>query len=120
MSVPGLHLVDDGLCAAAAAFASGLLGARPLEPIARGLESFAGVPGRVAVAKTPDGLLVVDDSYNANPHSVGRALETLAQLRSGGRTIAVLGDMFELGDGEGRAPRRGRPRRCPQRAAWTY
>ncbi len=100
MRVPGLHLVDDGLCAAAAAFAAGLLGSRPLEAIAKGLESFAGVPGRVALAKTAGGLVVIDDSYNANPHSVGRALETLAQLRAGGRTIAVLGDMFELGDGE--------------------
>jgi UDP-N-acetylmuramoyl-tripeptide--D-alanyl-D-alanine ligase len=100
MRAPGLHLVDDGLCAAAAAFASGRLGARPLEAIRSGLEAFSGVPGRVALARTPTGILVVDDSYNANTHSVGRALETLAQLRAGGRTIAVLGDMFELGETE--------------------
>ncbi|HXX47239.1 MAG TPA: UDP-N-acetylmuramoyl-tripeptide--D-alanyl-D-alanine ligase, partial [Myxococcota bacterium] len=98
MRAPGLHLVEDGLCAAAAAFATGVLGARPLEAIRSGLEAFSGVPGRVALARTPAGVLVVDDSYNANPHSVARALETLAELRGAGRALAVLGDMFELGD----------------------
>ena len=100
MQSPGLHLVDDGLCAAAAAFASGALGTRPLDAIRAGLEAFAGVPGRVALLRAPSGLLVVDDSYNANPHSVARALETLAELRGSGRAFAVLGDMFELGDTE--------------------
>jgi UDP-N-acetylmuramoyl-tripeptide--D-alanyl-D-alanine ligase len=98
MRAPGLHLVDDGLCAAAAAFATGLLGAQPLAAIVQGLEEFSGVPGRVALVRAPNGLLVIDDSYNANPHSVARALETLAELRGSGRAFAVLGDMFELGD----------------------
>jgi UDP-N-acetylmuramoyl-tripeptide--D-alanyl-D-alanine ligase len=98
MRAPGLHLVDDGLCAAAAAYATGLLGARPLDAIQRGLETFSGVPGRVALLRAPNGVLVIDDSYNANPHSVARALETLAELRGTGRALAVLGDMFELGD----------------------
>jgi len=98
MRAPGLHLVDDGLCAAAAAHATGLLGADPLRAIAKGLEEFTGVPGRVALVRAPNGVLVVDDSYNANPHSVARALETLAELRGAGRAFAVLGDMFELGD----------------------
>jgi len=100
MRAPGLHLVDDGLCAAAAAFASGALGARPLDAIRAGLESFAGVPGRSALIETRAGLRVLDDSYNANPHSVAKGLETLAELRMSGRTIAVLGDMFELGPDE--------------------
>ena len=98
MRAPGLHLVDDGLCAAAAAWATGVLGARPLEAIQRGLEEFSGVPGRVALLRAANGVLVIDDSYNANPHSVARALETLAELRGAGRALAVLGDMFELGD----------------------
>jgi len=98
MALPGSHLVDDGLCAAAAALASGALGADPLAAIRAGLESFAGVPGRAALRQSPAGFRVLDDSYNANPHSVGRALETLVGLRGAGRAIAVLGDMFELGD----------------------
>lgn len=98
MQAPGLHLVEDGLCAAAAALASGALGKSPLDAIRSGLEGFTGVPGRVALRQSSDGLRLVDDTYNANPHSVARALETLAQLRGGKRTIAVLGDMLELGD----------------------
>jgi UDP-N-acetylmuramoyl-tripeptide--D-alanyl-D-alanine ligase len=98
MAVPGAHLVDDGLCAAAAALASGALGADPLGAIRAGLESFAGVPGRTALRASPAGFRVLDDSYNANPHSVAKALETLVGLRGAGRAIAVLGDMFELGD----------------------
>ena len=98
MRAPGLHLVEDGLCAAAAALASEALGSAPLEAIRTGLEGFTGVPGRVALRETADGLRLVDDTYNANPHSVARALETLAQLRGGQRSIAVLGDMLELGD----------------------
>jgi UDP-N-acetylmuramoyl-tripeptide--D-alanyl-D-alanine ligase len=98
MRAPGLHLVEDGLCAAAAALASGALGSSALEAIRVGLEGFTGVPGRVALRESPDGLRLVDDTYNANPHSVARALETLAQLRGDRRTVAVLGDMFELGD----------------------
>jgi len=98
MRAPGLHLVEDGLCAAAAALASGALGESPLDAIRNGLEGFTGVPGRVALRESPGGLRLVDDTYNANPHSVARALETLAQLRGGRRTIAVLGDMLELGD----------------------
>jgi UDP-N-acetylmuramyl pentapeptide synthase len=57
MSAPGLHLVDDGLCAAAAAFASGALGPDPFGAIAKGLESFAGVPGRGEHGKSQHGTL---------------------------------------------------------------
>jgi len=98
MGAPGMHLVEDGLCAAAAALASGALGSNAVSAITSGLQGFTGVPGRAALRESPDGLRLLDDTYNANPHSVARALETLAQLRAGRQTIAVLGDMFELGD----------------------
>jgi UDP-N-acetylmuramoyl-tripeptide--D-alanyl-D-alanine ligase len=46
-----------------------------------------------------DGVVVINDAYNASPDSMKAALQTLAQLgRMGTRTIAVLGEMAELGD----------------------
>ena len=45
-----------------------------------------------------DGLAVVNDAYNANPDSMRSALETLARMgKAGRRTVAVLGEMRELG-----------------------
>ncbi|AXK44632.1 UDP-N-acetylmuramoyl-tripeptide--D-alanyl-D-alanine ligase [Brachybacterium saurashtrense] len=44
------------------------------------------------------GALVIDDAYNANPDSMRQALKTLAHLGRGHRTIAVLGEMLELGE----------------------
>jgi len=47
----------------------------------------------------PDGVLVVNDAYNANPDSTRAAIEALAHLTRGGRRgLAVLGYMAELGD----------------------
>ena len=43
------------------------------------------------------GVLVIDDAYNANPDSMRHALKTLAHLGRGRRTVAVLGEMLELG-----------------------
>jgi UDP-N-acetylmuramoyl-tripeptide--D-alanyl-D-alanine ligase len=94
--IAGEHLVEDALCAAAAAWATGLVAA--LAPFAVALEGFRGVPGRAAERRSAGGVRVIDDTYNANPHSVGAALRTLAGLRGSGRAFAVLGDMWELGD----------------------
>lgn len=54
---------------------------------------------RMELGERPDGLAVLNDAYNANPDSVRAALETLAGIgsRSGRRTVAVLGEMRELG-----------------------
>jgi UDP-N-acetylmuramoyl-tripeptide--D-alanyl-D-alanine ligase len=66
--------------------------------VAAGLATAALSPGRMQVRRRPDGLTVVDDAYNANPSSMAAALKTLAALgRQGGRTVAVLGEMAELG-----------------------
>jgi UDP-N-acetylmuramoyl-tripeptide--D-alanyl-D-alanine ligase len=94
LPAPGEHLVG---CALAAAAAASVLGVGPAD-IAAGLASASLSPGRMQVRRRPDGLTVVDDAYNANPSSMAAALKTLAALgRQGGRTIAVLGEMAELG-----------------------
>jgi UDP-N-acetylmuramoyl-tripeptide--D-alanyl-D-alanine ligase len=53
---------------------------------------------RMELHERADGVLVVNDAYNANPDSMAAALRTVASLRRPhGRLLAVLGDMLELG-----------------------
>jgi UDP-N-acetylmuramoyl-tripeptide--D-alanyl-D-alanine ligase len=47
----------------------------------------------------PGGGLLINDAYNANPASMRAALEHLAERAAGRHTVAVLGEMAELGDG---------------------
>jgi UDP-N-acetylmuramoyl-tripeptide--D-alanyl-D-alanine ligase len=95
LPAPGEHLVSCALAAAAAAHALGVAPAAA----AAGLAGARLSPMRMQVATRADGLVVVNDAYNANPSSTAAALKTLAALRRpGGRAVAVLGDMAELGE----------------------
>lgn len=89
----GRHNVSNALAAAAAALAVGV----ELPLVVRGLEAFRPVSGRMEVLRRDDGVLLIEDSYNANPLSVRVALEALDEMAGDGRRIAVLGDMLELG-----------------------
>lgn len=89
----GRHNTLNALAAAAAACALGV----PSQVIRDGLEAFVPFEKRLAPEDLGD-VLLVDDSYNANPASMKAALLTLGQLAGSGRAIAVLGDMLELGD----------------------
>jgi UDP-N-acetylmuramoyl-tripeptide--D-alanyl-D-alanine ligase len=87
--------VQNALAAACAALAAGA----PLSDLAPGLAAYAPVRGRLQPLALDGDVLVVDDTYNANPQSMEVALRALAQPRgeSGVRRIAVLGDMGEQG-----------------------
>lgn len=70
------------------------LGMSP-DDIKNGMESFSGVPMRHEI-KSFSGALFISDVYNANPASMDEAVRELVRLKRT-RTIAVLGDMLELG-----------------------
>jgi UDP-N-acetylmuramoyl-tripeptide--D-alanyl-D-alanine ligase len=86
---------------ATGAFALALaLGYSPEECV-RGLEAARPYARRLNVVDGQHGTTVIDDCYNANPASMAAALDTLRSLvQPGGRAVAVLGDMLELGPGE--------------------
>ena len=92
LRVPGRHNVLNALAAAAAASA---VGVAP-KAIRAGLEATAPVGSRMRVVPLPNGVTIVDDSYNANPASMAAALRSLVEAPAT-RRIAVLGDMLELG-----------------------
>jgi UDP-N-acetylmuramoyl-tripeptide--D-alanyl-D-alanine ligase len=95
VGIPGAHNAANAAAAAAAAIA---LGCSDRE-IVEGLADTRPVGRRMRVARLASGVTLVDDCYNANPISMAAALETLGDLaaRGGGRAVAALGDMLELG-----------------------
>lgn len=96
LMVIGAHQVANALAAAAAALTQGL----EVATVAAALS--AATPRsrwRMEIQERADGVLVINDAYNANPDSMRAALTALAGLRRpGGRLVAVLGDMLELGE----------------------
>jgi UDP-N-acetylmuramoyl-tripeptide--D-alanyl-D-alanine ligase len=89
----GRHQVYNALAASAAASLLGL----ELEEIKRGLDAFKPLPMRMELLILGRDIKIINDTYNANPQSMRLALRTLKEAR-GGRKIAVLGDMWELGE----------------------
>ncbi len=92
LSLPGRHNVRNACAAAAIATALGLAP----EQVQAGRENVRPVHGRLQPLAGPRGALFYNDSYNANPLSVGAAAEFLASLDGTG--ILVFGDMGELGE----------------------
>ncbi len=98
----GRHQIGNALAAAAAAYA---LGIEPVQIAAALTSAELRSHWRMEVSERADGLLLVNDAYNANPASMAAALDTLAELGTSRRrnhpavrTVAVLGDMLELGE----------------------
>jgi UDP-N-acetylmuramoyl-tripeptide--D-alanyl-D-alanine ligase len=91
----GAHNVTNALAAAALAGELGM----DVAAIAAALsEAEALSKWRMEVTERPDGVIVVNDAYNASPEAVTAALEALRVMASGRRAYAVLGRMAELGE----------------------
>jgi UDP-N-acetylmuramoyl-tripeptide--D-alanyl-D-alanine ligase len=94
LPVAGRHMVTNALLAAGIGWSLGMTG----EEIGRGLSSTRLTSGRLR-RFISSGVVVFDDTYNANPESMAAGLETLAEtpVESGARKFAVLGKMGEQG-----------------------
>jgi len=92
LSLPGRHQADNVLAAAAGAAALGLT----TEEIAGAAATLEAAPRRGRLVRLRSDITLVDDTYNASPLAVRRLLHLLA--RAPGRRVAVLGEMYELGE----------------------
>ena len=91
--IPGNHMIYNALAAAAVGLHYGL----SLEQIKEGIEGAQTVSGRFHLIHA-NNYTVIDDCYNANPVSMKASLDVLETAL--GRKVAILGDMFELGEKE--------------------
>ena len=91
--IPGHHMVYNALAGALVGWKLGL----NANEIKAGIEALVPVSGRNNLIET-ENLLIIDDCYNANPISTKASLDVLATADT--RKVAILGDMFELGENE--------------------
>lgn len=93
--VLGEHHINNALAAAVVAHDLGLAAAEIKSVLE---ETVRPAKWRMEVLPCRDSITVINDAYNASPESVDAALKTLAQITEGvGRSIAVLGELSELG-----------------------
>lgn len=93
INFPGKHNIYNAAAAVAAAVHLGCSPESLIEPL-RKLKAYH---LRSEIFES-NGVVFIDDCYNANPVSMENAIDALADYPSWGRKVAVLGDMFELGD----------------------
>ena len=86
--------MSNALAAAAVGLELGI----PLEACAEALARARVSRWRMETFETPEGILVINDAYNANPESMAAALKAAIVMAGDRRVVAVLGHMAELGD----------------------
>jgi UDP-N-acetylmuramoyl-tripeptide--D-alanyl-D-alanine ligase len=96
LKILGEHHVMNALATIAAARSLGV----PPELSVPAIEALVRAERwRMEVLEREDGVVVINDAYNASPDSMAAALKTLAQITTDGqRSVAVLGEMAELGE----------------------
>lgn len=102
LHVTGLHQVHNALAAAAMAMLAGVDPTLVADALSQATPRSV---WRMEMHRSPSGALIINDAYNANPESMRVAIDTLARLGAkvreadpAARTIAIIGDMAELGD----------------------
>ena len=93
VSIPGDHMISNALAGVAVGYALGMKD----EEIIRGIEKLVPIAGRNNLIEA-EHYTIIDDCYNANPASMKSSLDVLAFADT--RTVAILGDMGELGADE--------------------
>lgn len=94
LPVSGEHMAWNALGAAAIGIGLGLSAGE----CATGLKDARLSPWRMEVVLGPEGIRVLNDAYNANPASMAAALKAARWMAGEGSSIAVLGEMAELGE----------------------
>ena len=97
LALPGRHILLDAGLAAAAAWVVGAT----VEAIEAGLSGVGAARHRGEILTSSRGVVVLDDTYNANPGSMGAAIAALDDVPGTGRKVAILGEMLELGEATG-------------------
>ncbi len=92
LSVLGQHNIVNCVAAIAVSHVCGI----PMEVAAAEFAHFHGM--RQTIIQLENRFTIIDDTYNASPDSMKASLDVLCHLETAGRRIAVLGDMFELGE----------------------
>jgi UDP-N-acetylmuramoyl-tripeptide--D-alanyl-D-alanine ligase len=90
--VPGVHNIYNALAAIAVGLESGI----SMDDIIEGIAQFRPAKMRLDIISYK-GIKIIDDTYNASPQSMEAAINVLREVAGDKRTVAVLGDMLEMG-----------------------